>query len=183
MWRVKSVKVINFSSEALPAHWDRSQLTRQRQLQHLQRVVNESNLWCVFDAAKPKNSEDGPANSAHKASLSAARCDPKHKDCLLREFRKLCAMVAEKPSYNVKTQIIQDFLRKGSAGGMAPACSSQLSSESASRSDLTRKGEIKIWSLGGPSLMLWLPSEFRNHLWEVNSLNSKFRQKCLTQAL
>uniref|UniRef100_A0A8D2PWM4 DNA ligase 3 n=1 Tax=Zosterops lateralis melanops TaxID=1220523 RepID=A0A8D2PWM4_ZOSLA len=67
-------------------------------------------------SAKPKNSEDGPANSAHKASLSAARCDPKHKDCLLREFRKLCAMVAEKPSYNVKTQIIQDFLRKGSAG-------------------------------------------------------------------
>ncbi|NWH91339.1 DNLI3 ligase, partial [Aegithalos caudatus] len=70
----------------------------------------------VFDAAKPKNSEDAPANSAHKASLSSARCDPKHKDCLLREFRKLCAMVAEKPSYNVKTQIIQDFLRKGSAG-------------------------------------------------------------------
>ncbi|NXQ27383.1 DNLI3 ligase, partial [Alaudala cheleensis] len=70
----------------------------------------------VFDAAKPKNSEDAPANCAQKPSLSAARCDPKHKDCLLREFRKLCAMVAEKPSYNVKTQIIQDFLRKGSAG-------------------------------------------------------------------
>ncbi|XP_031985504.1 DNA ligase 3 isoform X1 [Corvus moneduloides] len=66
--------------------------------------------------AKPKNSEDAPANSAHKSSLSASKCDPKHKDCLLREFRKLCAMVAEKPSYNVKTQIIQDFLRKGSAG-------------------------------------------------------------------
>lgn len=82
----------------------------------------------MFDAAKPKNSEDAPANSeAQKPSLSAARCDPKHKDCLLREFRKLCAMVAEKPSYNVKTQIIQDFLRKGSAGGMAPACNSQPS--------------------------------------------------------
>ncbi|NWV73230.1 DNLI3 ligase, partial [Dasyornis broadbenti] len=66
--------------------------------------------------SKPKNSDDAPANSAHKSSLSASKCDPKHKDCLLREFRKLCAMVAEKPSYNVKTQIIQDFLRKGSAG-------------------------------------------------------------------
>ncbi|NXM68488.1 DNLI3 ligase, partial [Serilophus lunatus] len=71
---------------------------------------------CVFDAAKPKNSEGVSANSSHKSSLSAAKCDPKHKDCLLREFRKLCAMVAEKPSYNVKTQIIQDFLKKGSAG-------------------------------------------------------------------
>ncbi|KFP72757.1 DNA ligase 3 [Acanthisitta chloris] len=70
----------------------------------------------VFDAAKPKNSEDASANSSHKSSLSASRCDPKHKDCLLREFRKLCAMVAEKPSYNVKTQIIQDFLKKGSGG-------------------------------------------------------------------
>ncbi|KAL9826370.1 DNA ligase 3 isoform 1-T1 [Geothlypis trichas] len=67
-------------------------------------------------SAKPKNSEDSPTKCAQKLSLSAARCDPQHKDCLLREFRKLCAMVAEKPSYNVKTQIIQDFLRKGSAG-------------------------------------------------------------------
>ncbi|NXW66081.1 DNLI3 ligase, partial [Eurystomus gularis] len=70
----------------------------------------------VFDAAKPKNSDDVSANSSHKSSLSAKKCDPKHKDCLLREFRKLCAMVAEKPSYNVKTQIIQDFLKKGSGG-------------------------------------------------------------------
>ncbi|XP_064324104.1 DNA ligase 3 isoform X1 [Phalacrocorax carbo] len=65
--------------------------------------------------AKPKNS-DVSANSSHKSSLSAKKCDPKHKDCLLRQFRKLCAMVAEKPSYNVKTQIIQDFLKKGSEG-------------------------------------------------------------------
>ncbi|NXS47973.1 DNLI3 ligase, partial [Balaeniceps rex] len=70
----------------------------------------------VFDAAKPKNLEDVSANSSHQSSLSAKKCDPKHKDCLLREFRKLCAMVAEKPSYNVKTQIIQDFLKKGSGG-------------------------------------------------------------------
>lgn len=66
--------------------------------------------------AKPKNSEDVPANSSHKSSLSAKKSDPKHKDCLLREFRKLCAMVADKPSYNVKTQIIQDFLQKGTGG-------------------------------------------------------------------
>ncbi|NXI43814.1 DNLI3 ligase, partial [Galbula dea] len=70
----------------------------------------------MFVAAKPKNSEDICANFSHKSSLSAKKCDPKHKDCLLREFRKLCAMVAEKPSYNVKTQIIQDFLKKGSGG-------------------------------------------------------------------
>uniref|UniRef100_A0A672HE84 DNA ligase n=1 Tax=Salarias fasciatus TaxID=181472 RepID=A0A672HE84_SALFA len=51
-----------------------------------------------------------------RSPLSSQLCDPQHKDCLLREFRKLCAMVAENASYNVKTQIIEKFLRKGSAG-------------------------------------------------------------------
>nr|XP_008766243.1 DNA ligase 3 isoform X3 [Rattus norvegicus] len=69
-----------------------------------------------FSAAKPNNSEQDPSSPAPKTSLSASKCDPKHKDCLLREFRKLCAMVAENPSYNTKTQIIHDFLQKGSTG-------------------------------------------------------------------
>ncbi|XP_072834435.2 DNA ligase 3 [Pogona vitticeps] len=66
--------------------------------------------------AKPGSSEEGSPSSLHKLSLSAEKSDPKHKDCSLREFRKLCAMVAEKASYNVKTQIIQDFLEKGTSG-------------------------------------------------------------------
>ncbi|GAB1296566.1 DNA ligase [Apodemus speciosus] len=67
-------------------------------------------------SAKPNNSEQAPSSPAPRTSLSASKCDPKHKDCLLREFRKLCAMVAENPSYNTKTQIIHDFLQKGSTG-------------------------------------------------------------------
>nr|XP_056720864.1 DNA ligase 3 [Euleptes europaea] len=66
--------------------------------------------------AKPGSSEEAASSSSPKFSLSSEKCDPKHKDCLLREFRKLCAMVADKPSYNVKTQIIQDFLQKGTGG-------------------------------------------------------------------
>uniref|UniRef100_P97386-2 Isoform Beta of DNA ligase 3 n=1 Tax=Mus musculus TaxID=10090 RepID=P97386-2 len=72
-----------------------------------------------FSAAKPNNSEQAPSSPAPGTSLSASKCDPKHKDCLLREFRKLCAMVAENPSYNTKTQIIHDFLQKGSTGGFS----------------------------------------------------------------
>ncbi|XP_069917167.1 DNA ligase 3 isoform X2 [Oryctolagus cuniculus] len=68
-------------------------------------------------SAKPNNSGQNPPSSpAPTTSLSSSKCDPKHKDCLLREFRKLCAMVADNPSYNTKTQIIQNFLRKGSTG-------------------------------------------------------------------
>lgn len=57
------------------------------------------------------------ANDSRGSPLSAQLCDPRHKDCLFREFRKLCATVAEHNSYNVKTQIIEKFLRKGSGGG------------------------------------------------------------------
>ncbi|XP_004684961.1 PREDICTED: DNA ligase 3 [Condylura cristata] len=67
-------------------------------------------------SAKPNNSGEVHSSPPLQTSLSSSKCDPKHKDCLLRVFRKLCANVAENPSYNTKTQIIQDFLRKGSAG-------------------------------------------------------------------
>ncbi|XP_031207527.1 DNA ligase 3 isoform X3 [Mastomys coucha] len=69
-----------------------------------------------FSAAKPNNPEQAPPSPAPRTSLSTRKCDPKHKDCLLREFRKLCATVAENPSYNTKTQIIHNFLQKGSTG-------------------------------------------------------------------
>uniref|UniRef100_A0A8C9W6X6 DNA ligase n=1 Tax=Scleropages formosus TaxID=113540 RepID=A0A8C9W6X6_SCLFO len=69
-----------------------------------------------FSGFTGKRVKEPGNNSDQGSKLSAQMCDPSHKDCLLREFRKLCAMVAEKPSYNVKTQIIQDFLRKGSGG-------------------------------------------------------------------
>lgn len=62
----------------------------------------------------PGMSNAGPSSQA--SALSAQLCDPAHKDCLLREFRKLCALVAENSSYNTKTQIIEKFLKKGSGG-------------------------------------------------------------------
>ncbi|TMS13924.1 DNA ligase 3 [Larimichthys crocea] len=84
--------------------------------------VNAPRKFSGFTATKAgsSSSSPGPSSSPAKASqgstLSAQLCDPQHKDCLLREFRKLCAMVAENNSYNVKTQIIEKFLRKGSGG-------------------------------------------------------------------
>ncbi|XP_053563410.1 DNA ligase 3 isoform X2 [Bombina bombina] len=66
-------------------------------------------------SAKPGQTPSS-SNSSMGSSLSTAKCDLKHKDCLLREFRKLCAMVAEESSYNTKTQIIQHFLTKGTSG-------------------------------------------------------------------
>uniref|UniRef100_A0A7N6BB43 DNA ligase n=1 Tax=Anabas testudineus TaxID=64144 RepID=A0A7N6BB43_ANATE len=45
-------------------------------------------------------SSSSPAKASQGSTLSAQLCDPQHKDCLFREFRKLCAMVAENNSYN-----------------------------------------------------------------------------------
>lgn len=65
-------------------------------------------------SSSPGPSISGP--SSQGSALSTQLCDPNHKDCLLREFRKLCALVAENSSYNTKTQIIERFLKKGSGG-------------------------------------------------------------------
>ncbi|XP_047462798.1 DNA ligase 3 isoform X2 [Mugil cephalus] len=83
--------------------------------------VNAPRKFSGFTAAKAgTSSSPGPSSSPAKASqgsaLSTQLCDLQHKDCLFREFRKLCAMVAEINSYNSKTQIIEKFLRKGSGG-------------------------------------------------------------------
>uniref|UniRef100_A0A3P8SRD8 DNA ligase n=1 Tax=Amphiprion percula TaxID=161767 RepID=A0A3P8SRD8_AMPPE len=88
--------------------------------------VNAPRKFSGFTAAKagssssPGPSSSSPSSSSAKSSqgsaLSTRLCDPQHKDCLFREFRKLCAMVAENSSYNVKTQVIEKFLKKGSVG-------------------------------------------------------------------
>uniref|UniRef100_A0A8C2CC35 DNA ligase n=1 Tax=Cyprinus carpio TaxID=7962 RepID=A0A8C2CC35_CYPCA len=74
----------------------------------------------VSTASKAGSSSSSPGPSPAKptqgSAFSTQLCDPNHKDCLLREFRKLCAIVAEKSGYNAKTEIIRDFLTKGSGG-------------------------------------------------------------------
>ncbi|XP_042354542.1 LOW QUALITY PROTEIN: DNA ligase 3 [Plectropomus leopardus] len=83
--------------------------------------VNAPRKFSGFTAAKAgSSSSPGPSSASAGVSqgspLSSKLCDPQHKDCLFREFRKLCAMVAEHNSYNTKTQIIEKFLKKGSGG-------------------------------------------------------------------
>ncbi|XP_027886257.1 DNA ligase 3 isoform X1 [Xiphophorus couchianus] len=90
--------------------------------------VNAPRKFSGFTAAKAGSSSSSSSSSspglstspAAKAgsgsALSTQLCDAQHKDCLFREFRKLCAMVAENNSYNSKTQIIEKFLKKGTGG-------------------------------------------------------------------
>ncbi|XP_053341540.1 DNA ligase 3 [Clarias gariepinus] len=83
-------------------------------------TVNAPRKFSGFTASKAGSSSSSPgpspAKAPHGSVLSAQFCQPDHKDCLFREFRKLCAMVAERSSYNAKTEIIKDFLKKGSGG-------------------------------------------------------------------
>lgn len=83
-------------------------------------TVNAPRKFSGFTATKAGSSSSSPGPSPAKptqgSALSAQLCDPNHKDNLLREFRKLCALVAEKSGYNAKTEIIRDFLTKGSGG-------------------------------------------------------------------
>ncbi|TRY62399.1 hypothetical protein DNTS_031814 [Danionella cerebrum] len=84
-------------------------------------TVNAPRKFSGFTATKAGSSSSSspgpsPAKPPQCSALSAQLCDSSHKDNLLREFRKLCALVAEKSSYNAKTEIIRDFLTKGSGG-------------------------------------------------------------------
>uniref|UniRef100_A0A671M079 DNA ligase 3 n=1 Tax=Sinocyclocheilus anshuiensis TaxID=1608454 RepID=A0A671M079_9TELE len=79
-------------------------------------TVNAPRKFSGFTGTTPRDPGPSSAKPTQGSSLSAHLCDPNHKDCLLREFRKLCALVAEKSSYNAKTEIIRDFLTKGSGG-------------------------------------------------------------------
>ncbi|XP_073696553.1 DNA ligase 3 [Garra rufa] len=83
-------------------------------------TVNAPRKFSGFTATKAGSSSSSPGPSPAKpnqgSALSVQLCDPNHKDSLLREFRKLCALVAEKSGYNAKTEIIRDFLTKGSGG-------------------------------------------------------------------
>ncbi|XP_051902853.1 DNA ligase 3-like [Hippocampus zosterae] len=84
--------------------------------------LNAPRKFSGFTAAKagasPSTSSpmSSPSLAKQGSALAAQLCDPHHKDCLFREFRKLCATVAENNSYNSKTQIIEKFLRKGTGG-------------------------------------------------------------------
>uniref|UniRef100_A0A8C1PSZ6 DNA ligase n=1 Tax=Cyprinus carpio TaxID=7962 RepID=A0A8C1PSZ6_CYPCA len=69
-----------------------------------------------FSGSSSSSPGPSPAKPTQGSAFSTQLCDPNHKDCLLREFRKLCAIVAEKSGYNAKTEIIRDFLTKGSGG-------------------------------------------------------------------
>uniref|UniRef100_A0A4W4EA60 DNA ligase n=1 Tax=Electrophorus electricus TaxID=8005 RepID=A0A4W4EA60_ELEEL len=83
-------------------------------------TVNAPRKFSGFTATKAGSSSSSPGPSPSKgtqaSTLASQLCQPDHKDCLFREFRKLCGLVAEKSSYNTKTEIIKDFLKKGSAG-------------------------------------------------------------------
>ncbi|XP_061557962.1 DNA ligase 3 isoform X1 [Phycodurus eques] len=80
--------------------------------------LNAPRKFSGFTAAKAgtSSSSPSPAKANQGSALASQLCDPHHKDCLFREFRKLCATVAENNSYNSKTQIIEKFLRKGTGG-------------------------------------------------------------------
>uniref|UniRef100_K1Q677 DNA ligase 3 n=1 Tax=Magallana gigas TaxID=29159 RepID=K1Q677_MAGGI len=66
-----------------------------------------------FSPTKQKSDpgdEAGPSTSALESDA------PGHRDDSFREFRRLCAEIAEENSYLAKTKLVHDFINKGSSG-------------------------------------------------------------------
>ncbi|KAJ7388204.1 DNA ligase 3 [Desmophyllum pertusum] len=64
------------------------------------------------DNKKAGSSGDG----SHSSSPVKGGSDKNSKDNAFREFRRICARLAEEPSYNAKSKILADFFDKGSSG-------------------------------------------------------------------
>ncbi|KAJ7393414.1 DNA ligase 3 [Desmophyllum pertusum] len=66
------------------------------------------------DNKKAGSSGDG----GHSSSPVKGGSDENSKDNAFREFRRICARLAEEPSYNAKSKILADFFENGSSGGV-----------------------------------------------------------------
>ncbi len=68
--------------------------------------------------AEKEEEEEEPAKKPETIQVSERpiQGDPKHKDSSFREFRRLCAQIAEEPGYLNKTEFVRRFLSKGSGG-------------------------------------------------------------------
>lgn len=64
------------------------------------------------------SSVDVPSTTVKSFSTQASNADPHHPDNSFREYRKLCARIADVSSYLAKTREVADFLKKGSDGSM-----------------------------------------------------------------
>ncbi|XP_071841382.1 DNA ligase 3-like isoform X2 [Apostichopus japonicus] len=69
-------------------------------------------------ASRPSSSttNDVPSTTVKSFSTQASNADPQHPDNSFREYRKLCARIADVSSYLAKTREVADFLKKGSDG-------------------------------------------------------------------
>lgn len=70
--------------------------------------MNISELLCIILAGK----QVAPSSNGHDSNgLTSGRDDS------FREFRRLCADIAEENSYTGKTAIVTKFITKGTSGG------------------------------------------------------------------
>lgn len=64
----------------------------------------------------------GPSTSKAVTGSSSSTDDDFEKDDGFREFRRLCANIADESSYLSKTNLVQKYLTKGTSGGMVYVC-------------------------------------------------------------
>jgi DNA ligase-3 len=65
-------------------------------------------------SAEASSKDDSTSESPVKPETRSPKGDLGHKDNSFREFRRVCAMICEEPSYLNKTDIARQFFKKGS---------------------------------------------------------------------
>ena len=76
----------------------------------------------VGTTSTPSRDSNTPSSSGNTPSSSGKRkpakdtSDPSHKDNSFRQFRQICANIADEPSYKSKSEIINVFITDGTGG-------------------------------------------------------------------
>lgn len=103
----------------------KDEINKLMQMQSSKKTTPKKNTPTKRKAAEPSSSDIKPTKTkpvftpkdVSKPNISTANTSTKaSKDNQFREFRRLCGKIAEEASYNEKTNIVKQFLDKGSTG-------------------------------------------------------------------
>lgn len=92
-------EILNFMSDEARSHWN---------------SIKDTTV--VLSVSSLKSSSSSSTTPKRKRKASAASADRKSKDNAFRQFRKICALLANESGYLNKTAILREFFKSGSDG-------------------------------------------------------------------
>ena len=83
----------------------------------MQSTLAFGNAKASVSSKSPKTAAALKGGGDQSSSPGKAESDKNSMDNSFRQLRRICIKLAEEPSYNAKSKILEDFFEKGASGG------------------------------------------------------------------